>query len=480
MMLPKLTGANQTMADPARRTGWRGLLLGGAAVVALATGFVLPSPVSAQTLSEALALAYETNPVLQAQRARLRETDESLAQALSNWRPTVSVSGEIGKTTTEVERFGNEDTQSSNTRTPSRATFAVNQPLYRGGRTTAETDRAEASIQAQRAQLVSTEQQVFLRAATAYMNVIRDEATLELRVNNVQRLQRQLEATGDQFNVGEVTRTDVAQSEARLAQSQADRVAAEGQLAASREGFIQVVGIAPTRLSEPNVPLDTPEDREAVLAEAARNNPNVLTQRFSIDSVAAQTRQIFGETLPQVTLSAEVSRFENQQLRDSRTDEASIFATVSVPLYQSGAVSSRVRQSKQQEMRAQNALEDARRTAVSDAAAAYDNLEAAKARIDSLVTVIGAAEIALDGVQEEAKVGSRTILDILDAEQELLNAQVSLVSAQRDEIVYKLQLQTAIGHLTARDLGLQVQLYDFEKHYRETRGRWWGFDISED
>jgi outer membrane protein len=149
-------------------------------------------------------------------------------------------------------------------------------------------------------------------------------------------------------------------------------------------------------------------------------------------------------------------------------------------LYQSGSVSSRVRQSKQQEMRAQNALEDARRTAVSDAAAAYDNLEAAKARIDSLVTVIGAAEIALDGVQEEAKVGSRTILDILDAEQELLNAQVSLVSAQRDEIVYKLQLQTAIGHLTARDLGLQVQLYDFEKHYRETRGRWWGFDISED
>jgi TolC family type I secretion outer membrane protein len=277
-----------------------------------------------------------------------------------------------------------------------------------------------------------------------------------------------------------VTRTDVSQSEARLAQSQADRVAAEGQLAASREEFTRVVGVAPTRLSEPDVVLDTLEDREAVLAEAARNNPNVLTQRFSIDSVEAQTRQIFGETLPQVTLSAEVSRFENQQLRDSRTDEASIFATVSVPLYQSGSVSSRVRQSKQQEMRAHNALEDARRSAVSSAAAAYDNLAAAKARIDSLVTVITAAEIALDGVQEEAKVGSRTILDILDAEQELLNAQVSLVSAQRDEIVYKLELQTAIGHLTARDLGLQVQFYDFEEHYRETRGRWWGFDISED
>src|SRR5690606_25646673 len=127
--------------------------------------------------------------------------------------------------------------------------------------------------------------------------------------NNVQRLDRQLEATRDQFNVGEVTRTDVSQAEARLAQSQADRVAAEGQLAASREEFTRVVGIAPTRLSEPDVPLDTPEDREAVLAEAARNNPNVLTQRFSIDSVEAQTRQIFGETLPQVTLSAEVSRF---------------------------------------------------------------------------------------------------------------------------------------------------------------------------
>src|SRR5690606_16549266 len=177
---------------------------------------------------------------------------------------------------------GVEDLASTNTRTPARATFAVNQPLYRGGRTTAETARAEASIQAQRAQLFSTEQQIFLQAATAYMNVIRDEATLELRVNNVQRLDRQLEATRDQFNVGEVTRTDVSQAEARLAQSQADRVAAEGQLAASREEFIRVVGIAPTRLSEPDVPLDTPEDREAVLAEAARNNPNVLTQRFSI------------------------------------------------------------------------------------------------------------------------------------------------------------------------------------------------------
>lgn len=479
-MLPKLAGANQTMADPARRSGVRGLLMGGAAFAALAAGLALPSPVSAQTLSEALSLAYETNPVLQAQRARLRETDESLAQALSNWRPTVSVSGEIGKTTTEVEQFGSEVRSSTNTRTPARATLALNQPIYRGGRTTAETDRAEASIQAQRAQLVATEQQVFLQAATAYMNVIRDEATLELRMNNVQRLQRQLEATRDQFNVGEVTRTDVAQAEARLAQSQADRVAAEGQLAASREGFIQVVGIAPTRLSEPDVPLDTPADRETVLTEAAQNNPGVITQRFSISSVEAQTRQIFGETLPQVNLRVEVSRFENQQLRDSRTDEASIFATVSVPLYQAGSVSSRVRQSKQQETRAHNALEDARRSAVSNAAAAHDNLAAAKARIESLVTVIGAAEIALDGVQEEAKVGSRTILDILDAEQELLNAQVSLVSAQRDEIVYKLELLTAIGGLTAHDLGLQVQFYDFEKHYRETRGRWWGFDISKD
>ncbi|KZD07681.1 TolC family outer membrane protein [Oceanibaculum pacificum] len=459
-----------------RRRLWRAALLGGVAL-AFGIGLALPGA-SAQTMSEALALAYETNPVLEAQRARLRETDETLAQAQSGWRPRVIVSGDIGKTTTDTENFGRVNRDSTNTRTPGRATLQVTQPLYRGGRTIADTERAEANIKAQRAQLFATEQQVLLDAATAYMNVIRDEAILELRINNVQRLERQLSATRDQFDVGEVTRTDVAQADARLSQSRADRVAAEGALAASREQFQRVVGTAPVNLSEPDIEFNPPTDREVVVADAAAYNPSVIAQRFGVEATQAQTRLITGELLPEVSLVGEVSRFENQQFRDSRTDEASIFANVSVPLYQAGSVTSRVRQSKESESRAYSALEDARRTAVSNGASSFENLMAAKARIDSLLDVIQAAEIALNGVQEEAKVGSRTILDILDAEQELLNGQVNLVAAQRDEVVRRLEVVSAVGRLTARDLDLPVTLYDFESHYKETDGKWWGLSAG--
>ncbi|MBU0723430.1 MAG: TolC family outer membrane protein [Alphaproteobacteria bacterium] len=460
-----------------QRRSWRNALFGSVAM-GLCLGFAAQMPAASQTMTEALALAYETNPVLEAQRARLRETDETMAQALSGWRPRVVVTGDIGKTTTDSEQFGGTNIGSTNTRTPSRATLQVTQPVYRGGRTIADTERAEANIQAQRGQLFSTEQQVLLEAATAYMNVIRDEAILELRINNVQRLERQLGATKDQFNVGEVTRTDVAQSDARLSQSRADRVAAEGALAASREQFAQVVGVQPARLTEPNIDFTTPTDREAVVADAAAYNPNVIAQRYTVEAFKAQTRLIKGELLPEVSLVGEVSRFENQQLRDSRTDEASIFANVRIPLYEAGSVSSRVRQSKESESRAYSALEDARRTAVSNGASSYENLLAARARIDALLDVIQAAEIALEGVQEEAKVGSRTILDILDAEQELLNGQVNLVVAQRDEVVRRLEVLSAVGRLTARDLELPVTIYDFETHYRETRGKWWGLGVA--
>jgi len=439
----------------------------------MAVALLLPALAQAQTLEEALAAAYAGNPTLQAGRAELRAVNEGVPQALSNWRPRVSLSASAGKQKIDSTSSFN---QTDETTTPVEATAEIEQPLYRGGRTVAATERAENLVQSERAQLVSVEQDVLLRGVTAYMDVWRDQAELELNINNERVLQRQLEATQDRFTVGEVTRTDVAQAETRLAIATAGRVAAEGALAASSAVFEEVIGIVPGALVAPSDVAGLPSDLSDAIEQSSGRNPDVIAALFDERAAIKQVREIEGEFLPSVSLNASVSHSEETSQRDSETDRAQILAQVSVPLYQQGLVSSRVREAKQVSNQRRIQIVETRRRIEQESVSAWQALVAAQAQIVSFEAGVRSAEIALEGVQQEQAVGARTILDILDAEQELLDAKVNLVRSQRDEIVAAYRVLAAIGRLTASDLGLPVEVYDPDLDYYKVRNKWFGLE----
>ncbi len=453
----------------------RSVLLGAVAAIALLVGL----PVQAQTIEETLAKTYRTNPQLLADRARLRATDEGVPRALSNWRPTVSLSAEAGR---GRDRLRSENsitditTRSYQSRTPQTATLSIIQPLYRGGRTLAETSRAENLVLQSRAQLHSTEQSVLLDAATAYTNLLQDQAVLDLNINNEQVLQRQLDAARDRFQVGEITRTDVSQAEARLSRARADRIQAEGNLTSSRANFLRVVGEPPGRLSPARVPSNLPSSETQAIQFAA-DNPAVVSARFAERAALDDVDLIAGEKLPTVSLQGDLSRQDESQTAGFQRDVAEITAVLSVPLYQAGSTDARVREAKHIASQRRIAVEDTLRRAQEDATRTWEALTTARARIQAFQAQIRAAEIALEGVEQEARVGSRTVLDVLDAEQELLDAKVNLVRAQRDEIVAGYQLAAATGRLTAQELKLPVEIYDPTLHYNRTRDRWFGTDV---
>lgn len=428
----------------------------------------------AQTLEQALVTAYQNNPVLAAERASLRAIDEEVPQALSNWRPTVEVSADATRADTfnsnRVSGFGGKD----QVRTPRGVSLNITQPLYRGGRTIAATSKAENSVMAARAQLTAVEQAVLLGTATAYMDVVRDLAVVDLNMNNEQVLKRQLEATLDRFEVGEITRTDVSQARARLAGATADRIQAEGNLVASRAAFRNVVGVPPKNLAPPPPPTDIPLDVEAVLKAAAASSPAVIKADFDALASRDDVREIRGELRPTLNLVATVERRLESAGNISRSIERSVGASLTVPLYQSGSVYSRLRQAKQTVSERRRDLDQARRDAAESATRAWESLQTAQARKQSFGAQVRANQIALEGVEREASVGSRTVLDILDAEQELLDAKVNLVRAERDEIVAVFQVKEAMGQLTTKHMNLSVDFYDPGAHYREVRGKWFG------
>ncbi|MGD1876233.1 MAG: TolC family outer membrane protein [Kiloniellaceae bacterium] len=445
------------------------LLAGVLAVIAGGAGSL---PAAAQSLDDALILTYQSNPTLSAARAELRAVNERVPQALSNWRPSVELRGSAGKAYVDGIRPSDDNEGSS----PATADLTVTQPLYRGGRTIAGTERAENEVLAQRARLASTEQTVLLNAVVAYADVWRDQSVLELNINNEQVLSRQLEATQDRFDVGELTRTDVAQSESRLSSATADRIGAEGNLTSSRAIFENVVGSYPGRLIQPPLPGDLPGTQDAVVEAAAAANPSVLATTF--DELAAQrsVREVEGELLPRVELQGSVGYQHENSSRYSENRNAEILAVVTVPLYQQGSVSSRVRESKQVASQRRLLVREALRQAREDAISGWESLLTARAQIAALQQSGRANEIALEGVRQENAVGARTVLDVLDAEQELLDAQVSLVSAQRDEIVATYQVLTAIGRMTAADLRLNTVVYQPESDYSAVRDTWFDLD----
>lgn len=430
-------------------------------------------PVWAESLQDALSTAYATNPTLDAQRAALRATDEEIAKALSGWRPTVVINGAAGFTSLESKTLNGTDSDDIR---PWSLSLQGSQPLYRGGRTLAETSAADNQVQAGRGQLTSVEQSVLLAVVQSYVAVITNQAVVELNQKNVEVLRRELEASQDRFRVGEVTRTDVAQSEARLAEAISQLEVANADLDASRQGYERVVGNAPGTLAAlPPLPALPPSSEEA-RAIAVAENPDLITARY-VEAAARDGVDIAVSTLlPQVDLVAELSRQDDQSPSVDRTDAATVQIQATVPLYQSGAEYATIRQNQQTASQRLSQVTETQRSVIESASNAYDQLEAARGVITAQKQAVAANSLALEGVRQEASVGARTVLDVLNAEQELLNSQVSLVRAQGDEYTAAFTLLSAVGRLTAQNLNLSGDRYDPGKHYDETRGRWFGFD----
>jgi outer membrane protein len=441
------------------------------------------------TLQEALAATYSYQPALQAARARLRATDEGIPQALSGWRPTVVLNGGTGYGDGLVRQYlssggaidpvtgrpkgGWVKTQTD--RLIGQAQAVVTQPIYNGGKTPASVNKAKNTDMAERASLIAQEQASFANAVSAYVGVIQQQQILALNVNNVAVLKKQLEATNDRYRVGEITRTDVAQAQAALAGGQAQLEVAKGQLQTAKATYLQVIGFpAPDDLVEPQ-PLKVPvaTDKQAA-DQAANNNPTVIAALFNNAAAKDNIDIAISQLLPQLNVTGQVFQQNNLSGRNNYTNGYEILANLSVPLYQGGQEYSAVRQARQQQQQAHDAVNDARRTAIQTAVSAWDTLVAAKASAQSTREQIRANQVALEGVEREAIVGSRTTLDVLNAQQALLQSETNLVQALAQLVIASYNVASAIGRLTARDLSLPVPLYDDMAYYNAVKNKWFG------
>jgi outer membrane protein len=449
------------------------------ASAALATLLFGTANAGAETLDDALAQTYVTNPQLQAERANLRSVDEGVPQALAGWRPVVQFTGSAG---TEQQENTPPDPPSFPPHTvyqPKTVDVNVTQPVYQGGGTVAKTAAAEQGVEAERARNAALEGTIFQSVVQSYFDVLLGQATVLLNINNEQVLRRQLEATNDQFRVGSVTRTDVAQAEAFLAAARASREQAEGTLSVSRANYQRFVGHLPEILTPPLLHPVLPATREAALQMAATKNPTVIAAVFTEDQARSTVVATRSQLLPSLNFVGDVNRAQETTTNGRETTSASIVARVTMPLYEGGQIYSQTRQAQEKVAQSVGLTDDARRAAVQAADTAWQTIQSARASTYSLQETIRAAEIALEGVRQEAQVGSRTVLDVLNAEQQLFTNQVQLVQAQHDLGVAEFTLSEQIGSLTAVDLGLPVPLYDVNAHYKSVRGKWIGFGAKD-
>jgi outer membrane protein len=460
--------------------GARGLRAYILAVVSLCSAGIGIGDAQADTLEWALVQAYQNNPSLNAQRASLRSTDENVPQALSGYRPKLSVTTTGGynyQSSTSVVPLGGVLVTSPFAQNFYSRTVGANgtYTLFNGYQTANRTRQAESQVDAARETLRVTEQQVLLDAATAYMNLLRDQAVLDLQRRNVEVLTEQLKQTRDRFNVGEVTRTDVAQAESRLAAARSQLLSAQSQYVTSRANYRRVIGVDPGNLA-PGTPVDrlSPNVLAKAIAQGQAQSPSVLAAAYGVDVAELAVKISEGALYPNLTVTGSVLQGQNPAFETIRLTQLSAIAQLSVPIYQGGGEYSAVRQSKetlgQQRLNLDVNRDQARATVVQS----WGQLDAAKAQIESTTAQVNAAEIALNGVREEARVGQRTTLDVLNAQQELVNARVALVQAQHDRVVASYTLLAAVGALSMQRLGLNVQLYDPMVHYQQVRDAWVG------
>lgn len=403
-------------------------------------GSVVAQTRPVQTLSGVLKQTWETSPSLMAARSAQKAIEESLPQAQAGWKPRLDADASV----TRSDPAGS----ALDANTAKDAGLSVTQPLYRGGRTVAEIRAANNAIKAGAARLALSEQSVLLGAATAYMDVVRDQALVDLGEQNKSVIEKQLKASEARFQVGDVTRTDVSQAKARLAQAQADLIAARGNFRISRAAFFQVTGQNPERLElRPKIVLPLPPTLEESIAMAETKNPGIQAARYDYRASDDNKDAVLGELMPEVSAFGSVTRDWDGRSADGTSTAVGVRA--SMPLYEAGSVRSRLRQARHTVDQKNMTLASARRLAREDIVTGWENLQAARAEIDSRRAQVGAATLARDGVHQEAEVGARTILDALDADRELLNAQVALVTAERNEIVAQFSLGAALGLLGA-------------------------------
>jgi outer membrane protein len=436
-----------------------------------------PSPSEVpHTMQQALAVAYATNPTLQTARAQLRAADENVPQALAGWRPTLVVGAEAGRA---YGAFGEVGPTGAPVSVPYNQTVeqvqaTLTQPIYTGGKVPAQLHHAKNLVVSTRAQLLATEEQVLFNSAQAYVTVVQDEQLLQIDIGNEQILTKQLQSTNDRFRVGELTRTDVAQAEAALAAATATRETAEGTLQAARATYEELIGEPAEHLSTPQplkLPVQTVDEANRL---ADKNNPNVVAALFN-DAAARDNFDVaYAALMP--TVGVQVTAIHNRNIFGPGFSENGglLLGTLNLPIYQGGAEYSAIRQARQQEIQARKQLEDQRRTAVQQATAAWEQLAAARASIVSNRASVRANEIAVEGLEREALVGSATTLDVLIQVQTLLQAQTALVQSLAQLVTSSYQVAQAVGRLTARDLNLNVPLYDDTAYYKAVKDLWIG------
>jgi outer membrane protein len=430
----------------------------------------IPNLAAATTLQEVLVHTYNTNPTILAGRANLRATDEAYANALSGWLPSASATGERNRQSVSA---GTAPTVTSN---GTAYDLTVTQPLFNGGGTIAQMRRAKNLIEAERATLKRTEQTVFLNAITAYMEVISSEETLKLTQKNLANLKKNLQSTQLRFKLGEVTNTDVAQANSRLSRSITAERRALSDTVVARGNFKAITGMDPLQLTPPQEAVIKPATLDEAINLAAVKNPNTSIAKYTMLAVQNEVSANKATLLPTVNVRANARRtdgFINLGGAEYDTDTISLNATI--PLYQSGAEYARIRESKSRLESRKFDTESVTRDVLRSTTRSWEAFHVARATLQSSKDSADAASIALSGVMQEAEYGSRTVLDVLNAEQELVTAQIDLVRAKQEEIVGSYSLKAALGELTAEDLKLPVKYYNPELHFNKTKYRIIGF-----
>ena len=431
---------------------------------------------AADTLLSALAQAYQVNPQLNAQRAIVRQTDEGVPQALSDYRPRVNANVGIGNefTSQKTEIAPGLMQKDLYWTSPRSVGITAEQKLFDGFQTANRTRAAESNVFAARETLRVIEQTVLLDAATVYMDVVRDAAILEVQRSNVRVLNETLRLTRGRFKLAEVTRTDVAQAEAQLAAGQSQMLRAQSNLITSKAAYRRVIGSKPGRL-EPGLPVDrlSPRTLAAAIEAGTTGNPAVTAATYGIDVAELQVKISEGALYPTVSLLGNLRRSHEDGLIPEQSS-ASVLLRVTVPLYQGGIEYSTTRQSKETLAQRRLDLATTRDQARATVVQVWGELEAAKAQIQAAQEQVRAAEVALNGVRMEARVGMRTTFDVLNAQQALVNAQLTLVTAQHDRVVGSYNLLSTVGRLSPQTLGLPTAIYDPRVHYQQVRDAWGG------
>lgn len=440
------------------------------AIALTAMSMTMGQSATAMSMNDALEATYENNPRLAAERERVKATNELAPQAFSGWLPTVTANFSSAKEKRQVGSSAEVDDTSR------RRTLTLSQPVYTGGATMATMTQAEKQVYSASAALQRVEQDVLFSTIVAYMNVVREREELKLNSNNRAVLKKHLRVTKERFNLGEVTRTDVAQAEARLSLSISEEARAEGRLEISRAEFERLTGIIENGAHITKMPQGLPASESEVREVAIQSNPSIIEAIFNEEAAQAAIKINRASILPSVSLTGNIRRESGTSFAGSSDfEEENLGLNVSIPLYQSGAEYSRVRQSKHNALRLASDRREVENSVTEFATRVWQEYQVSRTTIRSTSDAVKAAQIALEGVIHEAQVGSRTTLDVLDAEQELFKAKVDMVRAQRNEIVAAYNIKAAIGALTAGDLSLNVELFDAHAHYNNIRRKVVGF-----